>query len=103
MSENDETTWTPLVSFSGLGFNADPEHAYVHGVEFGQIWQRMRDGREAEIYTTMRLENIEVIQRAAAAEGWDCEIVPTEYDGWQEVNLQKRRAAIANPRGLRVV
>lgn len=97
-----------LVSFAGLPFGDNPEHAFVHGVEFGQLWQRMRYGSEAEIEGTFHAVNRMAIERAAAAEGWTCEFSivtdeTTTFDGWVNVVLRKVATAKPNPRGFRVV
>jgi len=97
-----------LVSFAGLPFGDNAEHAFVHGVEFGQLWQRMRSGSEAEIEGTFHSVNRMAIERAAAAEGWICEFsdVADEtktFDGWVNAKLRKVATAKPNPHGLRVV
>lgn len=103
MSEDGEDGYGLVVSFGGLDFGATVEQAFVHGAEFGQIWQRMQSGAEAEIETTIHTINATVISRAATADGWDCLITPSEVDGWSSCLLVKRRVATANPHGLRIV
>lgn len=92
-----------VVSFSGLPFGDNTEHAFVHGVEFGQLWQRMCSGTESEISGTFHTANRDVIERACAAEGWTVEVKPTDYDEWIEATISKTTKARTNPRGLRVV
>lgn len=101
----DDEEYTLLVSFKGLEFHPDSEHAFVHGVEFGQLMQRMEHGSEAEIAATIHEQNVVVVERAAAALGWDCEVKPTNppTDGWKIAELVKHRSAGGNPHGLRVV
>jgi len=100
---DQETSYGLVLSFSGLDYGASAEHAFVHGFEVGQIWQRMRSGAEAEISAMIHTINRVVIERAAAADGWDCEITTTSIPEWSEVALTKRRAAMANPHGFQVV
>lgn len=97
-----------LISFTGVPFGDSTEHAFVHGAEFGQLWQRMRSGREAEIKGTFHAVNRMAIERAAAADGWSCEFSEVSYetttfDDWVNVTLRKIAAAKPNPHGLRVV
>ena len=92
-----------VVSFSGLPFGDSPEHAFVHGVEFGQLWQRMRSGTDSEISGTFHTANREVIERACAAEGWTIEVKLTDYAEWITATLSKTAKTRTNPRGLRVV
>lgn len=104
MTNEDETPSYGLVlSFSGLYPTMPEERAFVHGVEFGQIWLRMSSGEEAEIETVTHTENRTVIERAAAAKGWDAEIKPSDVTGWDLTKLVKVRAEKLNPHGLRVV
>lgn len=103
MSEQDGGGWGLVLSFAGVEFGNDTEHAFVHGFEAGQIWQRMTCGHEAEIETTAHRANRELLTRAAAAEGWAVEIKPTDYAEWIDVRLTKTGSAKPNPRGLRVV
>ncbi len=91
------------LSFKGLAFHADPEHSFVHGVEFGLLYERMHSGREADIYAQVRAANREVIERACAAEGWSLVVVPTDVDEWIEVKMSKRSKLRHNPSGIRLV
>lgn len=86
--------WGLVLSFSGLDYGKNTEHAFVHGFEVGQIWERMKSGREAEIEATVHSINDEVFRRAAAADGWNIEITPSDADGvavpgWSDVKLTK--------------
>lgn len=105
----EDSKYGLVVSFTGLPFGDSPEHAFVHGVEFGQLWQRMRSGAEAEIEGTFHASNREVIERACAAEGWAsvCSMATDEsgkkYDEWIFVKMSKTAKAKPNPHGLRVV
>lgn len=103
MKTDDAESYGLIISFSGVDFGSDPEHAFVHGVEWGQLWQRMRSGTEAEIEQCFHTANRVLIERAAAADGWDVQITPTEFAEWINVKLAKQRAARQNPHGLRVV
>ena len=105
MSEdnNSEATFGLVLSFSGLYPTMPEEHAFVHGVEFGQLWHRMSSGDEAEIETTTHTENREVIARAAAAKGWEVECTPSGTPTWDFTKLCKVRAERPNPHGLRAV
>lgn len=100
---NDATDWGLAVSFAGLDFGDSAEHAFVHGVEFGQLWQRMRHGSEAEIDTTIHVANRAAIERACAADGWSCEITDSDVEGWAFASLKKTAKAGGNPHGLRLV
>lgn len=91
-----------LLSFNGLQFGESTEHAFVHGVEFGQLWALMRGGTVAEISETIHAINREVVERAAAAEGWTAEFRDVA-DGWIVVDMKKSQASRRNPSGLRVV
>lgn len=102
MSDND-TAYSLVLSFDGLPFAPDPEHAFTHGVEFGMLWSRMKGGQEAEIAQCFSSANRVVIERAAAAEGWSVETKSTEYPEWIDVRLTKTAPAKLNPHGLRVV
>lgn len=106
MSEIDqpeETSYGLVLSFTGLYESIEEEHAFVHGFEAGKIWTRMKSGLEAEIEATTHAVNRVVIERAAIADGWVCEIKPTGTEGWDYINLRKVSAAKINPHGLRVV
>lgn len=103
MSEEAEAGWGLVLSFSGLYQTMPEEHAFVHGVEFGQLWHRMSSGAEAEIETATHTENRTVIERAAAAKGWHAEIKPSDVPGWDLTVLRKVRAERINPHGLKVV
>lgn len=61
----EETSYDLVLSFSGLYETMPEEYAFVHGVEFGQLWSRMASGAEAEIEVTTHEANREVIARAA--------------------------------------
>lgn len=102
---DDTNAWKPLVSFAGVDYGENTEHAFVHGVEFGMLWQRMQAGTEAEIQMTVHDINRTVIERACAADGWGVTFAPTEppTPGWLVIKAVKQRAARDNPRGLRVV
>lgn len=100
---DDETTYGLVLSFSGLYETMPEEHAFVHGVEFGQLWARMASGAEAEIETTTHEANREVIARAAAAKGWELDCTPSGTPTWDFTTLRKVRAEKPNPHGLRVV
>jgi 1,4-alpha-glucan branching enzyme len=92
-----------VLSFTGLEFGETTEHAYVHGFEMGQLWQRMRGGHEAEIAECFHASNRVAIERAATSQGWMVEVTPTEYAEWIDVKLTKAKPATSNPHGLRVV
>ena len=100
---DDETQYGLVLSFSGLYQTMPEEHAFVHGVEFGQLWFRMSSGDEAEIDTVTHTENRTVIERAAAAKGWEAEIKASDVTGWDYTKLKKVRAEKLNPHGLRVI
>ena len=103
MSEEESEGWGLVLSFSGLYQSMPEEHAFVHGVEFGRLWDRMSSGTEAEIETATHPENRTVLERAAAAKGWDVEIKPSDIPGWDLTTLRKVRAERSNPHGLKVV
>ena len=103
MSDQQKDGYVLLLSFEGLYPTMAEEHAFVHGVEFNEIWRRMRDGKEAEIDTATHVENRIVIYRAAASQGWDVEIVPSEIEGWDTTKLRKARSERHNPHGLRLI
>lgn len=92
-----------ILSFGGLYPTMAEERAFCHGVEFADLWRRMRDGNEAEIETTTHAENRAIIYRAAASQGWDVEIVPSEVEGWDTTKLRKARSERHNPHGLRLI
>lgn len=77
-----------VMSYAGLPFGDDPEHAFVNGVEIGMLWNRMESGTEAEIDGTFHAANREAVERACVALGWTCEIVAatdetgSPCDGW---------------------
>ena len=100
----DETAgYGLLLSFSGLYPTMPEEHAFVHGVEFGGIWARMRAGAEAEIEATVHAANRGAITRATASQGWSVEWTVTDYPEWVVCMLRKIETARHNPHGLRVV
>jgi hypothetical protein len=101
--DTEQQSWGLVLSFTGLNYGETTEHAFVYGFEVGGIYERMKSGREAEIETTVHAINEEIYRRAAAAEGWGIEIKPSGTDGWSELKLTKKRAAVVNPNGLRVV
>lgn len=108
-TQGEDQGWGLALSFAGLfppaadGAASPEEVAFVLGFEVGQIWQRMCDGREAEIRQTCQSQNRIVIERAAAARGWTVEITQTAYPEWVDVTLVKAGPARYNPHGLRVV
>lgn len=89
--------WNLVVAFP------DGSPSFVAGFEAGMLWSRMKTGTEAEIEMTTRVENREVIDRMAVAEGWRIERATTEADGWDTTTLVKVAPARANPHGLKVV
>lgn len=97
--QGQEAEYGLVVSFP----DASPN--FVHGFEAGSIWEKMCAGHDAEIELSAHVENREVIQRMAVAEGWEVESKPSGVDGWDTVKLTKTRAAPErpNPHGLRVV
>jgi hypothetical protein len=103
MSDQPEGGYSLLLSFEGLYPSMEEEHAFVHGVEFNEIWRRMRDGKEAEIETATHVENRKIICRAAASQGWDAEIAPSGIEGWDTTKLRKVRPERHNPHGLRLI
>lgn len=68
-----------------MPFGDSPEHAFVHGVEFGQLWQRMRSGTESEISGTFHTANREVIERACAA------AIREAMEAWPDVTERMMR------------
>lgn len=103
MAEDTETSYGLVLSFTDLYPTMPEEHAFVHGVEFGELWSRMSSGAEAEIETTTHEKNREVIARAAAAKGWEVECKPSGTPTWDFTTLRKVRVEKSNPHGLRVV
>lgn len=101
--------WNLALSFAGLEYGESAEHAFVHGFEAGQIWERMRSGREAEVEATVHSVNVEVFRRAAAADGWNIEIKTCEADGvpvpeWSHIRMTKKaKPARPNPHGFRAI
>ena len=102
MSDGGDT-YELVLSFSGLYPTMPEEHAFTHGVEFGGLWHRMLSGAEAEIEAVTHTDNRAVIERAAAAKGWEVEFKPCEIEGWDYTILRKTRPERTNPHGLRVV
>lgn len=98
----NDNSWGLVLSFTGLDFGETTEHAFVHGVEFGQILQRMLESREAEIEQLIHTINCTAIERACAAQGWSAEFRDMA-DGYTTAVLRKTSAARPNPHGLRVV
>lgn len=109
MSDGQSTGFGLVLSFSGLYPTMAEEHAFVHGVEFGKLWERMVGGSESEIEGTFHAANRMIIERASASQGWDCEIrdatdeAGSSYSEWLFVKLTKTRAAKPNPHGLKVI
>lgn len=107
MSNN--TGYDLVVSFSGLYATMPEEHAFVNGCEFGQLWNRMTNGSEAEIEGTFHAANRTVIERACTSQGWDVAFTDSKddsgqsYDEWVFAKLKKVKAASPNPHGLRIV
>lgn len=99
----DQTSYGLVVGFSGLYPTEAEEFAFVHGVEFGRLWHRMRDGHEAEMEETVHAVNRAVIERACASQGWDVEFRDTSEPSWLFVTLRKARPEKHNPHGLRAV
>lgn len=108
-TQGEDQGWGLALSFAGLfppaadGAAPPEEVSFIRGFEAGQIWQRMCDGREAEIRQICHSENRVVIERAAAAKGWTVEIGKTAYPEWVDVTLVKAGPSRHNPHGLRVV
>ena len=100
---DQEAGYSMVLSFEDLYPTVAEESACVHGCEFNEIWRRMRDGKEAEIETATHVENRIIIYRAAASQGWDVEIVPSEIEGWDTTKLRKARSERHNPHGLRLI
>lgn len=101
MEQQSGGLYTLVVSFKDL-FRSEPEtNAFTLGVEFGMIYRQLTENKLTVIETVTRIENREVLARAAAAHGFDLECMPTEVYGWDSTLLTKRREA--NPPGLRVV
>jgi hypothetical protein len=98
-----ETTYGLVVSFAGLYPTDAEEHAFVHGVEFGRLWHRMRSGEEAEMEETVHAANRAVIERTCASQGWIAEFRETGEPSWLFVTLRKVKAERRNPHGLRAV
>lgn len=92
-----------VVSFSGLYSTDAEERAFVHGVEFGRLWHRMRSGQEAEMEETVHTVNRGVIERAAASQGWDVEFRDSGEPSWLFMILRKTKPERRNPHGLRAV
>lgn len=88
-----------LVSFP------DQTPNFVNGFEAGQLWERMRSGKEAEIEVTTHTENREVIARMADQYGFALEVEESDIDGWDNTILSKKRPqrTTPNPHGLRLV
>lgn len=109
MNDGDSIEYGLVFSFSDLPFGETTEHAFVHGVELGQLWQRMRSGSEAEIEGTFHAINRTAIERCAAADGWEVEFKDAtdesgaSYNEWLFAALKKVAVAPPNPHGLRVV
>mgnify|MGYP001766175378 CR=1 FL=1 len=101
---SDGSGYELVLSFAGLDFGANAEHAFVHGFEAGQIWQRMMAGREAEIDLTCHAANRVLLERAAASQGWALEIdeLPDCGGTYIHVKLAKKTAPRGNPHGLRI-
>lgn len=97
------STYSLVLSFGGLYPTMAEEHAFTHGFAFAEIWQRMRSGQEAEIIETTISANREIISRAAASQGWQLVVEPTDVEGWDTTKLTKVRAERSNPHGLKVV
>ena len=102
-NEAADTSYGLVLSLSGLYPSIQEEHAFVHGVEFGQLWHRMSSGREAEIELATHEANREVIARAAAAKGWALECKPSGTPTWDFTTLRKTKTERPNPHGLRAV
>jgi hypothetical protein len=107
-AENNSAGWELVVSFSGLYPTMEQEHAFVHGVEYGMLWNRIQSGQEAEIEGTFHVSNRTVIERTCASQGWDvefskCEAEGQSFDEWLFAKLTKKKAAIHNQHGLRIV
>lgn len=109
MSDDQESGWGLVLSFSGLYPNIEQERAFTYGFEAGQIWMRMKTGTEGEIDIMINEPNRVIVERMCAAEGWDVQFSTTkdetgiEYPTYLDVKMQKRRLAKPNPHGLRVV
>lgn len=102
------TAWGIRLSFAGLPFGENTEHAFVHGFELGALYEKMTAGAVAEIEQTVHTINLEAIRRACAAEGWSmtedaCTADGQAIEGWTNVKLTKAAAAKHNPRGIRVI
>jgi hypothetical protein len=97
--DNKQAEYGLVVSFP------DQSATFVHGFEAGGIWEQMRRGDVSEIEKMTHIENREVIQRMATAEGWSVEIVGVSTPGWDFTKLVKAGAAPKrpNPHGLRAV
>lgn len=98
-----DTTYGLVVSFAGLYPSDAEERAFVHGVEFGRLWHRMRSGQEAEMEATVHAINRAVIERACASQGWSAEFRDTGEPSWLFVTLRKVKPERRNPHGLRSV
>lgn len=101
--DQNETAYGLVLSFDGLYPTMAEEHAFVHGVEFGRLWHRMRSGQEAEIEETVHAANRPTIERAAASQGWEVEFKDAGEPTWLFATLRKVKSERPNPHGLRVV
>ncbi len=102
MSDSPDVGYGLVLSFAGLYPTMPEEHAFVHGVELGKLYEQMTAGLVAEIETVTHAENREIIARAAASLGWELECTPSEVAGWDLTKLAKTRVSRPNPHGLRV-
>lgn len=81
----------------------DQSNSFVHGFEAGMIWNRMEAGETPIDFTGMPLhsENRDVLQRMAAARGYDLRI-ESDRDGWITGTFEKKRrsfSVVAGGRG----
>lgn len=83
----------------------DQSPSFCYGFEAGKLWERMDRGDVAELEETTRIENREMIARAAAYLGWSVDVTPSEVDGWDFTKFAKVRpsGSRVNPHGLRIV
>lgn len=95
---SEDANYGLIVSFE------DQSASFVNGFEAGELWQRMRNGAEAEIEATVHTANRETITRMGIAEGWAVEFSATEYEEWITLRMTKQMAPPrVNPHGLRIV
>lgn len=103
--DNEGSAHKRVLNFDGLEFGSNSKRAFLHGYDFGLIYQVMLAGDRNEIETTIPQEIKEVIERACAVESWSVwfERVDPPYEHLLICKMSKRSRGEGNSHGSRLI